>query len=249
MNRDYARHGAVVGFSTVFLVRATVADPYGLFTRLVPVEGKLCLAQSPKRRISARRPCRIPRVATVGAANWRRGRTDAPAYRLAGERRVDIKWLNQLLGRAKSGSAPDLADLTAHLALDPFAESAAEDQLPFMAPPGGARPYHGFKVLEDVTYQGFTLGAITDFIKRPGLLVGDGFIVAPDGSRAGLEWRIANETYLLEMAPPTAHRWGVWMAGFTNQMVDKDSARRNLIEVEPLLREKWEGWLTDFATE
>ncbi len=118
-----------------------------------------------------------------------------------------------------------------------------------MAPPGGARPYHGFKVLNDVTYQGFTLGAITDFQKRPGLTVGDGFVVAPDGSRAGIEWRIANESYLLEMAPPTSNRWGVWMAGFVHPMVDKDSARRNLIEIEPLLRQKWEAWVTEFGVE
>ena len=118
-----------------------------------------------------------------------------------------------------------------------------------MAPPGGARPYHGFKVLNDVTYQGFTLGAITDYQTRPGLTVGDGFVVAPDGSRAGIEWRIANESYLLEMAPPTSNRWGVWMAGFVHPMVDKDSARRNLIEIEPLLRQKWEAWVTEFGVE
>ena len=59
----------------------------------------------------------------------------------------------------------DLASITSHLALDLTADSEDDTVLPFMAPPKGAEPYHGFKVLTNVTHEGFTLGAITDFVK------------------------------------------------------------------------------------
>ena len=136
----------------------------------------------------------------------------------------------------------DLASITSHLALDLTADSEDDTVLPFMAPPKGAEPYHGFKVLTNVTHEGFTLGAITDFVKRPGLFTGDAFVVAPDGSRAGLEWRLSNEVYVLEMAMYNEVRWGVWMAGVKHPMVDEDAALRNLIDLVPTLEEKWSTW-------
>lgn len=136
----------------------------------------------------------------------------------------------------------DLESITTHLALDLTAESDDETVLPFMAPPDGAQPYHGFKVLKDVTHDGFTFGAITDFVKRPGLITGDGFLVAPDGSRAGLEWRLSNECYLLEMAPFTEARWGVWMVGIRHPMINEAAALKNLVEIVPLVKEKWMAW-------
>lgn len=136
----------------------------------------------------------------------------------------------------------DLESITTHLALDLTAQTDDETVLPFMAPPKGSQPYHGFKVLKNVTHEGFTFGAITDFVKRPGLVTGDAFIVAPDGSRAGLEWRLSNECYLLEMAPFTEVRWGVWMGGVRHPMIDEDAALKNLVEMVPLFKEKWMAW-------
>ncbi|MDH3307206.1 MAG: hypothetical protein OEO77_06780 [Acidimicrobiia bacterium] len=138
--------------------------------------------------------------------------------------------------------APDLVQLTSHLAIDVEARSLDPESPAFMTPPAGAPPFHGFKVLEDVEAGGFRWGAITDFTRQPALATGDAFVVAPDGGRCGLEWRMSDSVYLLEMAPFTHARWGVWLAGIRHPMVDLDAARRNLEELRPLLEEKWRNW-------
>lgn len=137
---------------------------------------------------------------------------------------------------------PDLIELTAHLAIDVEAASRDEGTPAFMAPPAGSPPYHGFLVLESVEASGFCWGAITDFTRQPGLATGDAFIVAPDGSRCGLEWRVSDVPYLLEMAPFTEDRWGVWMAGVIHPMTDESAARLNLEALRPQLEEKWRNW-------
>lgn len=111
-----------------------------------------------------------------------------------------------------------------------------------MAPPEGAKPYHGFKVLSDVEAKGFVFGAITDFLDHPNLETVDAFIEAPDGTRCGVEWRRSDETYVLMMAPPNEKRWGVWMIGFTEPMNSKEAAARNLAAVRPELEERWRAW-------
>jgi hypothetical protein len=49
------------------------------------------------------------------------------------------------------------------IATDPTAKSASADLPAFLAKPPGAPVYHGFKILEDVNLDGFTLGIISDF--------------------------------------------------------------------------------------
>jgi hypothetical protein len=71
------------------------------------------------------------------------------------------------------------------LALDPNARSASPTEPAFIARPEGAPVYHGFQALPDVVVEGFTFGKITDFEAGP-CDVGDAFVIAPDGSRAGL---------------------------------------------------------------
>jgi hypothetical protein len=75
------------------------------------------------------------------------------------------------------------------LAIDRNAISASSTEPAFVARPKGALVYHGFVVLEDVSVEGFTFGAITDFEAEPSD-TGDAFVVAPDGSRAGLVWEV-----------------------------------------------------------
>jgi hypothetical protein len=52
-------------------------------------------------------------------------------------------------------------------------------------------------------------GSYYRFREATRLVTGDGFIVTPDGSRAGLEWRLSSESYVLEMAGFSEVRWGV----------------------------------------
>jgi hypothetical protein len=79
------------------------------------------------------------------------------------------------------------------VALDPNAISASPTEPAFVAPPKGAPVYHGFVVLEDVSVEGFTFGAITDF-EAESCDAGDAFVVAPDGSRAGLVWEVSPQS-------------------------------------------------------
>src|SRR5215470_12816961 len=84
------------------------------------------------------------------------------------------------------------------VAVDHNAVSASPTEPAFVAPPKGAPVYHGFVVLEDVSVEGFTFGAITDFDAEP-CDVGDAFIVSPDGSRAGLVWEVSQTRYFEEV--------------------------------------------------
>src|SRR5262252_5017589 len=92
------------------------------------------------------------------------------------------------------------------LALDRDAISASATEPAFVARPKGAPVYYGFVVLHDVAADGFTLGAITDFEVEPSGS-GDAFVIAPDGSRAGLVWEVTAASYVEEVCPFESDRW------------------------------------------
>jgi hypothetical protein len=100
--------------------------------------------------------------------------------------------------------------------------------------------YHGFPVLSDVTVDGFTLGKISDF-EAERMDYGDAFVIAPDGTRAGLVREVAEVVTFEEIFPPDLGRWGVFAVGFTGPMRTRDDARRNLAQVVDLLRSHWQA--------
>ncbi len=53
--------------------------------------------------------------------------------------------------------------------------------------PAGSPVYHGFVVVPETFIDGWVLGEITPFLDEEN---GDGFVVAPDGSQAGLVWEV-----------------------------------------------------------
>jgi len=119
---------------------------------------------------------------------------------------------------------------------------SADPSLPaFLARPDDAPVYHGFTILDDVEVDGFKLGVITA-IGPSQDDAGDAFVVAPDGSRAGLVWEVVDEPYFEEVGAPEPGRWGVWGVGFTRPMRTHDDARRNLAFIVPELRPRWEKW-------
>lgn len=126
------------------------------------------------------------------------------------------------------------------IALDPLAGSASPTEQAVLARPPDAPVYHGFVVLEDVSVDGFTLGKISDFEEEE-MNYGDAFVVAPDGSRAGLVWEVGNDVRIEQVLPPDGERWGVWAVWLPNQMRTRDDARANLGAIVPLLRPKWES--------
>lgn len=127
------------------------------------------------------------------------------------------------------------------VAVDRDAVSASQTEPAFVTPPKGAPVYHGFVVLEDVNVDGFTLGAITDFEAEP-CDAGDAFIIAPDGSRAGLVWEVSATTYVEEVRPFEQSRWGVWAVSFPYPMDNRANARKNVAAVLPHLKARWEEW-------
>ncbi len=82
---------------------------------------------------------------------------------------------------------------------------------------------------------------ITDWDTHPSS-EGDAFVVAPDGSRAGLVWEIGGQTAVESISAPEPGRWGVWAVTFTVPMRTREDARRNLAAIVPLLRPYWERW-------
>jgi len=129
------------------------------------------------------------------------------------------------------------------LAVDPKTESSTPGVPPFVARPPGAPVYHGFVTLDDVVVDGFVLGKITDFEAAP-CDTGDGFVIAPDNSRAGLVWEVSDQSYFETVCPYSFDRWGVWAVVFPYPMTSRENARRNLKSVLPLLKPKWREWLT-----
>jgi hypothetical protein len=127
------------------------------------------------------------------------------------------------------------------LALDANARTKDSSLPAFLSKPDGAAVYHGFPVLTDVCVDGFTLGMITDFLLEPAD-EGDAFVVAPDGSRAGLNWEHTSEEHFSECLPLEEGRWGVWNVSFPFPMDSREMARRNLAHILPKLIDKWQLW-------
>lgn len=131
------------------------------------------------------------------------------------------------------------------LAIDPDAESASRTEPAFIARPECAPVYHGFQLLDDVVVEGFTFGKITDF-EAERCEEGDAFLVAPDNSRAGLVWEVAEKVSVTEISPFEPHRWGVWGVSFPHPMSSRENVRRNLELIFPTLKEKWNEWREKF---
>lgn len=127
------------------------------------------------------------------------------------------------------------------LALDPAAVSASPEAPAFIAKPEGAPPYYGFQVLEDSEVDGFQFGKITDFDREPAM-EGEGFVVAPDDSRAGLIWHISEDISIKQFSPPERDCWGVWEVSFPHAMTSHENVRLNLASIAPALKEKWLAW-------
>jgi hypothetical protein len=130
------------------------------------------------------------------------------------------------------------------VALDPDAASADQSKPAFLAPPPGAPVYYGFRLIPDVERDGFRLGMVTDFLAETGAIAGDLFIVAPDGSRAGIEWSIGSQPRFGEVLAPSAERWGVYRFEFTEPLRTVEDARWHFDRIVPVLRPKWEAWRT-----
>jgi hypothetical protein len=102
----------------------------------------------------------------------------------------------------------------------------------FLAPPVGAPAYH----LPNSEKDGFVFGAITRPPTGASASWGDAYVVAPDGSRAGIVW--ATNGPLIEVAlPPEPGRWGVYQFRFERPVESDAELIRNLHAILPRLKE------------
>lgn len=95
------------------------------------------------------------------------------------------------------------------LRLDPVATSASPGLPAFVARPAGAPAYHGFGIVEETRVEGWVFGTISDYADPDGCEWGDAFVIAPDGTRAGIVWQVGYFEPQVVL-PPENGRWGVY---------------------------------------
>ena len=124
------------------------------------------------------------------------------------------------------------------LRLDPNAESADPSKPAFLSRPDGAPVYHGFPIIPETELDGWVYGAISDFETDEPQTEGDGFVVAPDGSRAGIVWATDTDEFC-EISPPSAGRWGVYGVRFPRPVGCLDDLVSNFRAVLPLFQKRY----------
>jgi hypothetical protein len=78
----------------------------------------------------------------------------------------------------------------------------------------GSKPYFGHPVLEGTRFDGWCFGVVTDPFEADcdqGCTIGDAFVEAPDGSRAGLVWMVDDDRRFAVLSEPDSARWGVFL--------------------------------------
>ena len=108
----------------------------------------------------------------------------------------------------------------------------------FLARPTGAPVYYGFPIVPETMTDGWLYGAITEFESAKHQTEGDGFAVAPDGSRAGLVWATDTADFY-EILPPDKERWGVYGVRFIRPVSNLDDLIVNFRAILPKLRERF----------
>jgi hypothetical protein len=102
--------------------------------------------------------------------------------------------------------------------------------------------YHGFPLTE-AEFEGYRLGMISGFDDDGDR--GDAFLVAPDGSRAGIVWDFlagVAEINARQVYRYTPGRWGVWSVVLPRPMSTPEDRLLNLALLVDALREKWTEW-------
>lgn len=109
----------------------------------------------------------------------------------------------------------------------------------FIARPKGSKPYYGFPLIEDLRIDGFCYGAITDFLEpdtEEGCTNGDGFVEAPDGSRAGIYWEVSDDSVYSVMIEPEDERWGVYYFPIRKPIQTLDDMKNAFEQMLPVLK-------------
>ena len=81
--------------------------------------------------------------------------------------------------------------------------------------------YYGFRVVPETETDGWVYGAISEYECEEPQPEGDGFVIAPDGSRAGIAWAVDSPDFY-EILPPDPDRWGVYGMRFPQPVTHVD---------------------------
>lgn len=125
---------------------------------------------------------------------------------------------------------------------DQAAPNSKESQ-PFFIRNKGEQVYTGFPLIPETETDGYIFGAITDFLEpdsEEGCTTGDGYVQAPDGSRAGLVWQIypKGEKRFTVLAEPDEKRWGVYNIGFPKPIKTLNDLVYNFKQLLPLIKKQ-----------
>lgn len=122
------------------------------------------------------------------------------------------------------------------LRYDPRATSGDPKNHGSMTPPV-APVYSAFPLVLETETDGWIYGAITEFETAEPQFEGDGFVVAPDGSRAGIAWATDTPDFY-EILPPDQERWGVYGVRFPRPVASVADLVANFRAVLPDLKER-----------
>jgi hypothetical protein len=101
---------------------------------------------------------------------------------------------------------------------------------------GGVPVYHGFMVVPETLTDGWCLGVISGQEDPEGSTSGDAYVVAPDGSSAGLVWEVGDEP-MVQILPPDSERWGIYAISFPHPVRNAEDLASAFRSVLPALKE------------
>jgi hypothetical protein len=119
--------------------------------------------------------------------------------------------------------------------VDEAAESTHSDLPAFIAAPPNAPAYYGFPVMADSELHGFVFGTITEPNQDQPAPWGDAFVIAPNGSRAGIVWQAGSGASSV-LCAPSAGRWGVYSFFFPQPVDNERALVANLHSILPELK-------------
>ena len=129
------------------------------------------------------------------------------------------------------------------MVLDENVELNDPSKPPFISAPPGSKPYFGHPLLEETRTDGWCLGIVTDPFEpdcAEGCTIGDAFVEAPDGSRAGLVWTVEPTPRFAVLCEPDGERWGVFHFSVLRPITTMEDLQEAFVVMVPALEMLYE---------
>ncbi len=127
--------------------------------------------------------------------------------------------------------------------IDSQSKSSEPSKPAFIAPPPNAKPFYGHPLIQETNTDGFTMGAITDFLEKDsdeGCTIGDAFVEGPDGTRALIYWEVGEGLLFQTIEKPKDGRWGVYYFVVPKAVNSVDDFKYNFIVMLPKIKELYQ---------